>query len=163
MIEQIHNNQYRDSPRQLTNREDPFIFGNHQQIPPPNRLPMNINGLFSSNMLQNAKTHKGIGGFASILQNVQQVLRVVETTTPIIKEYGPMVKNLPAMYRMMKAFKGIDGLLDESEIESKDSSLDDTAYKDNKVENVSVPLENPSKKRTEINEDKGLSTPKLYI
>lgn len=167
MIEQIHKNQYRASPRQLTNRMDPFIFRNHQQIPPPNRLPMNLNGLIPTNMLQNAKIHKGIGGFASILENLQQVLRVVETTTPLVKEYGPLVKNLPAMYRMLKAFKSMDGLLDETEIEKSESEdgllVSDTELESTKDKSENIPIEVPTKRRPEINENKGLSTPKLYI
>lgn len=53
-------------------------------------------------------TSKGVGGLSNILTNVQQVLKVVESTAPIVQQYGPMIKNLPAMYRMMKAFKEID-------------------------------------------------------
>ncbi|MBR3120830.1 MAG: hypothetical protein IKF29_16550, partial [Oceanobacillus sp.] len=49
---------------------------------------------------------KGVmSGLSKTLDGVQQVLNMVQTGAPIVKEYGPMIKNLPAMYRMIKVFK----------------------------------------------------------
>lgn len=94
---------------------------------------------------------KGAGGLSQTLNNVQQVLKAVQTTTPIIQEYGPMVKNLPAMYRMMKAFKEVENTDNKTaesvstEIRSEES-VEPTISKDSKPPKTS-----------------GHSTPKLFI
>ncbi|WP_249871816.1 YqfQ family protein [Oceanobacillus saliphilus] len=100
-------------------------------------------------------TSKFLGGntvnsISKTLDTVQHILNMIQSSTPIIEEYGPMIKNLPAMYRMMKAFK---------EIEGSDEENTKTSYKaeDTKIETV-TPVE-PVKK-TEV---KGISRPKLYI
>src|SRR5699024_2589699 len=75
---------------------------------------------------------KGIGGISKTLNNIQQELKVVETTTTLIQQYGPMVKNLPAMLKMIKA-------LNETNIENNESmneSID--LQEDNLKENVAI-------------------------
>lgn len=91
--------------------------------------------------------NKGMDGLTTILGYTQQFLRVVETTTPIIQEYGPMIKNLPAMYRMFKAFKDINDDQEESVQVSAELEVEQT---------METNLKTPSIRS-------GISTPKLYI
>src|SRR5690625_906653 len=75
---------------------------------------------------------KGIGGMSKTLNNIQQVLKVVETTAPLIQQYGPLVKNLPVMLKMIKA-------LNETNIENNESmneSID--SQEDNMKENIAI-------------------------
>ena len=150
MFEPVRMNHYRPARTQMPYNRDPFLFQYNQQMP-LNRSPMNLSRFLSGNIQQYSSLNKGIGGFASILDNLQQVLRVVETTTPIIKEYGPMIKNLPAMYRMVKAFKSMEGLDDIDEGKN--------------IEDTNTDLEKESHiNEVEIKREKhGLSTPKLFI
>jgi len=90
------------------------------------------------------------GGITRHLERFQQVLSVVERTTPYIEEYGPFIKNLPQMYRMIKAFKSLedddtDDISPAQEINSEQQEV-----------NVEEPL------AQDINDD-GLSKPKLFI
>src|SRR5690625_4446351 len=91
-----------------------------------NRFPSHINRTTNSNGVQqffknlsNRNSYigtlatKGLGDISKTLSNVDQVIKVVKSATPIVQEYGPMVKNLPAMYRMVKAFSQIEDDTDE--------------------------------------------------
>jgi len=143
------------TPPQYNENMDSFMFGRHHLSTPPNRLPTvtKIPGSLPTNILASPKITKGIGGFAKSLDNLQQVLRMVETTTPFIREYGPMIKNLPAMYRMMKAFKDI-----EKEPEEKDVHVEKEESK-----KVIISPEIDPKSQNIPPKSKGLSKPKLYI
>lgn len=102
---------------------------------------------------------KGVEGLSKTLYNVQQVLRIVQSAAPMVQQYGPMVKNLPMMYRMLKAFKELE---DEDEDESADlleDSVDDERGEGELPEKVTEePL---SPKSTNAND--GQSRPKLFI
>ena len=103
---------------QMMSRND-FMFPSqgYQQMPTRSNP---ITGMLQQFMGQNQNVGqmatKGVDGLSKTLNGVQQMLRVVDTAAPIVKQYGPLVRNLPAMYRMMKAFKDL-----ESTGESKDS------------------------------------------
>lgn len=162
MFEPARMNQVRSAQSQMPYNRNPFFFQNTRQAP-LNRSPMNLTGLLSGNTQAPSMLSKGIGGFANVLDNVQQVLRVVETTAPIIKEYGPMIKNLPTMYRMVKAFKSIDGLGDEENgdnIESTESNIESTGIEE---KNEKTETENELEKKQFDKVKDGRSTPKLYI
>lgn len=164
MFEPVRMNHFRSAQRQMPYNGNPFPFQNSQK-PPLNRSPMSLSGFLSGNTQQYSMLNKGIGGFANILNNVQQVLRVVETTAPIIKEYGPMIKNLPTMYRMVKAFRNMDGLGDEEDGESIDSTANTESAENNEgtqddiLEQQQSDLTEPKLKKAKD----GRSTPKLYI
>ncbi|WP_018924853.1 VrrA/YqfQ family protein [Salsuginibacillus kocurii] len=54
---------------------------------------------------------QGAGGAGAAapgaMHYVQQAMKAAETAGPIIQKYGPMVKNLPLIFRMMKGMSGI--------------------------------------------------------
>lgn len=107
---------------------------------------------------------KGVGGLSGVLDNMQQVINVVQNATPIVKEYGPMVKNLPAMFRMMKAFNSLDDEDDEDKEENKkdESELSESE----RTESEQTESESEEANELSITEDeqqKGKSVPKLFI
>ena len=138
-----------DVSPQMRRGMDPFMFGHQHHSVPTKNLPSNLPGFLSTEFLQNPKLNNGIGGFAKALESLQQVLRMVETTTPLIKEYGPMIKNLPTMYRMMKAFKNFDDLSEDTEENKEEETI--LSPQDDK-EDMKIPVKKS-----------GISTPKLYI
>lgn len=96
-------------------------------------------------------------GILGNLDRIQQILNVVERAAPMIEEYGPMVKNLPKMYRMMKAFKEIEQEDEQVKVqEEKQNPAGNSEQKKSAepVENVDVKSEKPKK---------GISSPKLFI
>ncbi|WP_052345793.1 VrrA/YqfQ family protein [Paucisalibacillus sp. EB02] len=123
-----------------------------QQMPTRNNP---IAGMLQQFMGQNQNighmATKGVDGLSKTLNGVQQFLRVVDTAAPIVKQYGPLVRNLPAMYRMMKAFKDVDG----TEVES--GVIESTSVES--LSSSSETYDESSVKRT----GEGQSTPKLFI
>lgn len=97
-------------------------------------------------------TSRGKVGLSKTLNNVQQVLKVVETTAPLIQQYGPLVKNLPTMLSIMKEFNKSEG-----EEEPKQMNLDEPAVEvnENEPDSSEIPEESGS--------GDGESTPKLFI
>lgn len=45
--------------------------------------------------------------FDSILQTADKLFNTAQSYTPYIKQAGPMMKNIPSLYRMYKGFKGL--------------------------------------------------------
>ncbi|KOO44116.1 hypothetical protein AMD01_14230 [Priestia koreensis] len=97
---------------------------------------------------------------SSMLGNVQGVMKTAESFLPMVQQYGPMVKNLPAMYKIYQALKTDDGETSTSE-EKKETK---EAGKAEKV----LPA---SKEETEYEEflddfagkqNQGSSRPRLY-
>src|SRR5699024_5976059 len=103
---------------------------------------------------------RGMGGLSITSNHVQKPLKMAETITPIVKLYGPMVKNVPSMFIMLKALKDFESTESESESNLPEiNSSDDVQKKD--VEEEIPYIEN--NERTNIHENKGASIPKLYI
>ncbi|GGA61771.1 VrrA/YqfQ family protein [Ornithinibacillus halotolerans] len=107
-----------------------FMFPNraNRQMPQRNN---HITGMLQQFMGQHQNmgqmASRGVEGLSKTLNGVQQVLRVVDTAAPIVKQYGPLVRNLPAMYRLMKAFKSMETTEEEStSLESLESLTSST-------------------------------------
>lgn len=129
----------------------------------------------------------GTGGMGSILQslsnpdsitgfinNTQQVLKTAQSIGPMIQQYGPIVKNLPMMWKLYKGFKDLP-----TEEKSEDDKTDNPIMEEQSVpvemEEQSVPVEvepkrKPKRKKNLKDEPvaarkqhNGPSTPKLYI
>lgn len=104
----------------------------------------------------------GIGGFANTLNNVQQVLKMAQSAAPVVQQYGPMVKNLPMMFKMLKALNS-----DDDDSETDDDNLDDKneltleSPKTKKTSDLKDVEQKKIKKSTSSGD--GLSKPKLYI
>src|SRR5699024_1473941 len=104
----------------------------------PENMPMSNHHLFKhgrrlqptthtnpiKNMLQSIRAQntsvmnlatRGMGSLSKTLNHVQQALKMAETITPIVKQYGAMVKNIPSMFKMVKALKVFESTESESE------------------------------------------------
>ncbi|WP_368651916.1 VrrA/YqfQ family protein [Ornithinibacillus sp. 4-3] len=137
-------NQSRNTNQNFTNRNHPFFPQRNFQAP----VPQTQSKISSIPNLIN----KGVGGLSKSLGNIQQVLQVVDSATPLVQQYGPLVKNLPAMYRMMKAFKNID-LEEETATDVEDLSTP-PVHEDNK-DSINMVKSNTVRK--------GNSLPRLYV
>ncbi|WP_112181116.1 VrrA/YqfQ family protein [Paraliobacillus zengyii] len=81
-------------------------------------------------LLENSGGGSGVTG---TLNNIQQVLKMSQSVTPLIQQYGPMVKNIPSMLALLKAFQESDDeedeadtVLDEDEIKDEDQVTNPT-------------------------------------
>ena len=92
--------------------------------------------------------NKGVNGLSKTLGHVQNVMQVVQSAAPVVEQYGPMVKNIPAMYRMMKAFKEADGEGDTSEQPTQQVESNVSTHQTEPAQSYDLP---------------GESKPKLFI
>ncbi|WML45332.1 VrrA/YqfQ family protein [Neobacillus sp. PS3-40] len=110
------------------------------------------------------------GGLSSILNNTQQVLRTAQSIGPMIQQYGPIVKNLPAMWKLYRGLKDSSNDTDsakDSKIEvSQSETYSESSEKDSQkhANNITSKKngQTTSNKKRAVKE-KGASVPKLYI
>ncbi|WP_445490382.1 VrrA/YqfQ family protein [Niallia sp. 03133] len=115
---------------------------------------------------------KAISNPASIngfLANSQKFLNTASQLGPMINQYGPMVRNIPAMWKLYRGLKNF------SSSEEETSVAEDAPTKKNKntiTKNTSSTSKKISGESTEVDEweteddseiSKGPSVPKLYI
>lgn len=73
----------------------------------------------SGSFLKSITDPSAISGF---LNNTQQILSAIQQFTPMVSQYGPLVKNLPAMWKLYRGLK--DATSDsENEDEPVESSI----------------------------------------
>lgn len=104
-------------------------------------------------------------GLSGILNNTQQVIKTAQTIGPMIQQYGPIVKNLPMMWKLYKGFKDLP-----TEEKSEEDKTETPIMEDHSVPLKAEPKRKPKEKRNieseEVVERKshnGPSVPKLYI
>ncbi|MCM3619085.1 YqfQ family protein [Sutcliffiella horikoshii] len=103
-----------------------------------------------------------------MLGNVQKALKMAEGVMPMVQQYGPLVRNVPAMIKLYSELKNVDDTDDESE----DTATEDTSSEDTEVKAAQgdkgakkKKAQQKSKPDTDEAEEKpkGGSAPKLYI
>lgn len=168
-------------------RRDPFL--SHQRVAPqpqPQRTSGGLPGVLQKILRRGSRgaqtgaraalpaTTSSSGGVSllDMLNHTQSALRAAESFMPMVQEYGPMVKNLPSMFKMMKALKDINFDDDDeetaSETEAKDENQDKDKDKseegDKSLTLISkeekAPLQQKPKKSAS---GSGKSLPKMYI
>ncbi|NSL50306.1 hypothetical protein HR057_00830 [Bacillus sp. P2(2020)] len=71
-----------------------------------------------SNLLGNFSS----GGLPGMLNNIQKAIGIAQQIGPMVQQYGPFIKNMPAMLKMMKELNSIDSNeTNDSENENSDS------------------------------------------
>lgn len=124
--------------------------------------------------LQNLTNPSGLSG---ILNNTQQVLKTAQTVGPMIQQYGPIVRNLPAMWKIYRGFKNTPSDSEDEKSETNETSEEskstsnDSSKKRKTVKNKkssskkgsSMEKQTASKPSTTVSREKGASVPKLYI
>lgn len=113
------------------------------------------------------KTLSNPNGLTGFLNNTQQVLQSAQSLGPMIQQYGPIVKNLPAMWRLYRGLK--DAPSEETAVES--TSKNSTAKKS--IQSITTGKKKRTKKKNDTgveaedtkkpDRNKGSSVPKLYI
>ncbi|THE15443.1 hypothetical protein E1I69_00900 [Bacillus timonensis] len=125
----------------------------------PTRGMGGMTGLFNPSQAMNAGTLQNLtnpSNLSSMLGNVQKTLKMAESVVPMVQQYGPLMKNIPAMIKMYSALKnsGNEEEAKEDNEENETISLSDVNSDD---ENTANEKEKPKAKGS------GESVPKLYI
>lgn len=109
------------------------------------------------------------GGITSMLNNTQQVLKTAQSIGPMIQQYGPIVKNIPAMWKLYRGLKNAPDSTEETANASakKTETVAETSVKDG-TEKLSSKNKQTEKRKKTAGEEasgirKGSSVPKLYI
>ncbi|MGD7051825.1 VrrA/YqfQ family protein [Sutcliffiella horikoshii] len=103
-----------------------------------------------------------------MLGNVQKALKMAEGVMPMVQQYGPLVRNVPAMLKLYNELKNVDDDDDtdtESTEEAKTEEVEsDSAAENNTKKKVKKAKPKPTATDTEPEEKPaGGSAPKLYI
>lgn len=115
-------------------------------------------GLFNPSQGVNPGTLQNLANpsnLSAMMGNVQKTLKMAESVVPMVQQYGPLMKNIPAMIRMYSAIKNAG-----NEEEKKDN---------NKTETISLSDVTSNEDDFEKKEEKPKATgsrksvPKLYI
>ncbi|WP_053073725.1 VrrA/YqfQ family protein [Bacillus sp. LL01] len=108
-----------------------------------------------------------------MLGNVQKALKMAEGVMPMVQQYGPLVRNVPAMIKLYSELKNVDDTDDDTQDTSTEETTDEgTEVKVSKVSNdlgedvikIKKMGKKPKAETAEVEEKpKGSSAPKLYI
>ncbi|WP_102707098.1 VrrA/YqfQ family protein [Terribacillus saccharophilus] len=170
-------------------RRDPFL--SHQRVAPqpqPQRTSGGLPGVLQKILRRGSRgaqtgarvalpaTSSSSGGVSllDMLNHTQSALRAAESFMPMVQEYGPMVKNLPSMFKMMKALKDINFDEDDEETASETEAKYENQDKDKSEEGnksltpISTPISKeekapPQQKLKKSGSGSGKSLPKMYI
>lgn len=113
-----------------------------------------------SSMLSNVQNAANPASISSMMTNVQKVLKTAESIGPMVQQYGPVVRNIPAMFKIYKALKSDDTTDDKKE--NTESAIVST----NKGDSSRIDeFDEFDALETEFigKPQKGTSKPKLYI
>ncbi len=137
------------------------IFGKSKQTPqnlfaPPSGVKQETrsSGRSSGGILETLKNPEGLN---TMLNNTQRVLQAAEQFTPMIQQYGPIVKNIPSIWKLMRAVSSSDDTSSDSKKEQ--TKPEKTPNKQQEFKESAVeerPKQRAKKKKSE-------SVPKLYI
>lgn len=135
------------------------IFGKSNQTPqnlfaPPSGMRKNETRS-GGGILDTLKNPEGLN---MMLNNTQRVLQAAEQFTPMIQQYGPIVKNLPSIWKLMRAFNSSDTSSDTKAEETK-TKITPTAKKQQEFTESEI----ETKTTQRIQKEKSESVPKLYI
>jgi hypothetical protein len=121
-------------------------------------------------VMQNAAVSAGAGantggGFLGMLTNVQKMLGIAQNVMPMVQQYGPLIKNLPAMIRIWKELKPADEEESAEESKTKNNSQENKKKTTSSTKKRAVPKAGKTNenKRAKSEKTPKPSTPKLYI
>lgn len=101
------------------------------------------------------------------LEKIQKLIKMAESAKPFVEQYGPMLKNIPALITILKASGESDDTNEEppKNLEKKKKSKKKLKTK-NKSQKYKTESKQLAKKREGLPLDKrngGESTPKMYV
>lgn len=143
------------------------LFGRSKQPSTPQNLfvpPSRVNQdtRSGSGLMDSLKNPQGL---STMLTNTQKVLQAAEQFTPMIQQYGPIVKNIPSLWKLMRAINSSDDeKVDQTkETETTNEATNEKTNESPKESSDSSAKVQPKKKAPKKKKRKSDSVPKLYI
>jgi hypothetical protein len=110
------------------------------------------------------------GGLTGFLNNTQQILKTAQTVGPMLQQYGPLIKNLPAMWKLYKGLKDVPSKTEETKDSKPENNHTEMNSKIEEKEQPKSIKKTTSQKKGQLTNNKqtqrrqkGASIPKLYI
>ncbi|MBE4908002.1 hypothetical protein IMZ08_08050 [Bacillus luteolus] len=118
--------------------------------------PSAAQGMFNPSTIQGLANPANLSG---MLGNVQKALKMAETVGPMVQQYGPLVRNIPAMYKIYKELNNNDSETVNAE-EGKDV---EASIRKKEVKEREVPKEKEATTTKRKSTEQKASLPKLYV
>jgi hypothetical protein len=99
------------------------------------------------------------GGFIGMLTNIQKMLGIAQNVMPMVQQYGPFIKNLPAMVKILRELKTTDQEENKTENKTENKKKTTSSPKKRTVPKAKT-YENKSSQSAKTPKP---STPKLYV
>lgn len=122
--------------------------------------------------LPSAAAASGGMNFSSMLTNAQKVLGLTQQVMPMVHQYGPLIRNMPMIWKIMRSNNssevGESTPTSEDQIQpitTQDSSIDEIQISNN-IDNEQSTFANESSSQKKIFKPttvEGIPLPKLYI
>ncbi|SER09757.1 VrrA/YqfQ family protein [Piscibacillus halophilus] len=126
-------------------------------------FPQNFSPFFNQMASQGLSSSVPSGlGVTSRLDQIKSIINLVEKSAPVIKQYGPMVKNVPTMFRLLKEMNNLEDQEDSSEEPNINDVITNTTQNSNQNSEEFLTDEN-SRYRNNEDQDNNPPLPKLYI
>jgi hypothetical protein len=139
--------------------------GGNNPFSVPTRSATSTAGRAAGNggLLKTLTDPNALNGF---LTNTQKVLNSAQQITPMVQQYGPLVKNIPSLWKLYRGFKDLpdaddDAVGSEEIVQNVDHTSDNIPKQKVKSKKVISSEDSPTIERRKKNV--GQSTPKLYI
>jgi len=127
-------------------------------------MPNNMSGLSTLGNAANAlsSASSGTGGILGTIQNIQKVVQVGQQIMPMVQQFGPLVKNVPAMINMVKTIvAATDDKEAEENVEEDDvASLSKGETANTTKKETSTPSKSKSRTTQQKSTNKKEHTPK---
>ena len=114
-------------------------------------------GIFGSGM----GSQGGAGGITGMISNTQKAIETVQKVAPVVqqvRQYGPLIRNLPSMYKMIKAIRSSSSDDDE---ETKKADADDSGKNELRKTEQNLKIDLIQTRNTKVEEKK--SVPKFFV
>lgn len=122
---------------------------------PPDRQNGEKTGLLS-------RVLGGDSSITGIIGNMQRAVQTAQQVTPLITQYGPIVKNLPSLYKIFKEVNSDDPIESKKnqkkEINQERTPTQSKKRKNNQIINEDVPFDLPAQNTTN-----SMPKPKLFM
>ncbi|MFC3882946.1 VrrA/YqfQ family protein [Bacillus songklensis] len=126
-------------------------------------VPNTTNASAMGSILGNLQNAANPASLSSMMTNVQKVLKAAESVGPMVQQYGPMIKNIPAMFKIYQALKSDDISEDNTNASDSKDKTRSTSNKANKEDSNHIDELDALEAEFIEKPAKGASKPKLYI
>jgi hypothetical protein len=118
--------------------------------------PSTIQGMLNPTTIQGMANPANL---SNMLGNVQKALKMAETVGPMVQQYGPLVKNIPAMYKIYKELNNSNSDQDTSD----ESKVVDASNRKQEGKERELPIEKDTQTTKRKSTEQKASVPKLYV